>query len=125
MKLTAKLFLVVLACWGGVASAQNWDYQSFNSSGPSNKVVFYLEKDGEKYFVGFRATNMNRCLHGQQPATVVESAEFLVISKKPIIFGCDELRYTIKKDGSGGKVEKLVNGVWEWDGLERGLTLAK
>ena len=71
------------------------------------------------------AGNLNRCYQGDLSAVVSRTEAETIITIEPKLTGCEEIRFIIKNDGSGGRREVKNASDWVWDGAKRGLTLRK
>jgi len=126
--------LVALAASAGVAIAQAtaWDYKSYRKSkgGGYDKDEFRIariavtEKDGQAWF-RMTAPNLGVCYGGDLPATVTRTAETTLIEVTRVVPGCEEFRYTIQNDGSGGMKETKMGERWVKSRFDHGLTPAK
>ena len=66
---------------------------------------------------------MSRCSKVDLKATVEQSESTIIITPIPRVMGCDEVRYIIKADGTGG-IREVKNGDnWVPDGIDRKLTI--
>ena len=123
-----------IACLAAAFGAigQSWDYKYYKQ-GPGgqyerdrffNGSVELNEKDGKATMrlianMGAR----NSCLRGEVPALVTKTDATTTIEPQ-MMQGCDEFRYVIRNDGSGGVREVKRNDKWIPDGFEHGLTPA-
>jgi hypothetical protein len=115
------------------AFAQSWDYKYYKQ-GPGgayerdrffNGSVELTEKDGKATLrVIANVSPRNTCLRGEVPAIVTKTDATTTIEPQ-MLQGCDEFRYVIRNDGSGGVREVKRNDKWISDGFEHGLTPAK
>jgi hypothetical protein len=103
------------------AQAQVWDYKSYKRD-PQTKqyhkdnfvtgTISVEEKDGESYF-RMIAGGVDVCYRGAIPVTVERGAGTIVITSKQPVTGCEDFRYRIREDGSGGMKEvKQPGGEW-------------
>ena len=115
------------------AVAQTWEYKSYKKDGKGgtyNKDRFTVgtisveEKDGKASF-RMVAGGVDACLRGAVPAVVTRTAETTLIELQQTMAGCDEIRYLIRNDGSGGEREVKRGDRWAKDGFDHGLTPAK
>jgi len=115
------------------AFAQTWDYKYYKQGpgGAYERDRFFSgsvelnEKDGKATMrlvanMGAR----NNCLRGEVPALVTKTDATTTIEPQ-MMQGCDEFRYVIRNDGSGGEREVKRNDKWITDGFDHGLTRAK
>jgi hypothetical protein len=115
------------------AFAQTWDYKYYKQGpgGAYERDRFFSgsvelnEKDGKATMrlvanMGAR----NNCLRGEVPALVTKTDATTTIEPQ-LMQGCDEFRYVIRNDGSGGEREVKRNDKWITDGFDHGLTRAK
>ncbi len=61
-------------------------------------------------------------------ASVERTATTITITNQPLMSGCAHLRYIIKADGTGGKVQRRADASAQWADDprgDRGLTLVK
>ena len=134
-RLATRFFaLVVLAASAGVALAQAtaWDYKSYRKSkgGGYDKDNFVVakiavtEKDGQTWF-RMMAPNQSVCYGNDLPATITRTPETTLIEVSRVIPGCEEFRYTIQNDGSGGMKETKTGERWVKSRFDHGLTPAK
>jgi len=107
------------------ADAQSWKYQSYYNGRPSAPGYITLdEKDGKAVF-RMVAGYLSTCYQGDLDATVTKTESDTIITVAPRLHGCDDTRFVIKNDGTGGRRETKKSSKWVWDGFERGLTLKK
>ena len=62
---------------------------------------------------------------GFMPAKVERTAELTTITVSPTVSGCEEFRYTVKNDGSGGVKHTLRSEKWVRSPFDHGLTPVK
>ncbi len=67
----------------------------------------------------------SKCFSSELEATVERTEKSIKIEAKPLFNGCEEIRFVIAADGSGGKRYSKNGDKWIWDGFDRGLTLNK
>lgn len=126
--------LVLLATTTTTAQAQTWEYKSYkrdrNTGGQYNKDNFVAgtiaveEKDGKAYF-RMLAGNLDICYRGALPVTLTKTEATTVIEVQQAVAGCEEFRYTIQNDGSGGFKEVRVGERWVKSRFDHGLTPVK
>ena len=107
------------------AFAQTWDYQSYNRDGRSAPGYIQLTEKEGKATLQMLAGNLINCYRGTLPVTVTRTDTTIVLTVPPLLTGCDEIRFVMKNDGTGGRREVRRGDEWVWDNLERGLTLRK
>ncbi len=132
--------LIVLAAAAAFAAAaaaqaqQVWDYKSYKRD-PQTKqyskdrfvtgTISVEEKDGESFF-RMIAGNVDVCYRGAIPVTVERGAGTIVITSKQPVTGCEDFRYRIREDGSGGTKEvKQPGGEWRNSTFDHGLRPVK
>ncbi len=110
-------------------SAQTWEYKSYRktSTGQWDKdryitgTISVEEKDGKSWF-RMTAGHLDVCYRGALPAMVTRSAETTVIEVEQVVAGCEQFRYTIRNDGSGGTKEIRHGERWVKNRFDHGLT---
>jgi hypothetical protein len=115
------------------AIGQSWEYKYYKQ-GPGgayerdrffNGSVELTEKDGKASMrVVANVGTRNSCLRGDIPANVTKTETTTTIELQ-MLQGCDETRYVIRNDGSGGEREVKRNDKWVKDGFDHGLTPIK
>jgi len=106
------------------ASAQTWDYKVATEGGATPGSVTLEYKDG-KPIVRMQG-RLNNCYARQAlRAHVTKTGEVTTITAEPALIGCEEIRFVIKNDGTGGRRQTKKGGEWADDGFDRGLTLRK
>jgi hypothetical protein len=110
-------------------SAQTWEYKSYKKPrggqyDPNHYVagtVSVEDKDGKPHF-RMNAGNLDVCYRGALPAVVTKTAETTIIEVEQVVSGCEQFRYTIRNDGSGG-IKEIRNGErWVKSRFDHGLT---
>jgi len=105
------------------AVAQTWNYQSYNNGGiPQAPGYITLEGKGDASSLRMFAGTLNNCYNRELKASVTQSDGVTIITPVPALVGCEEVRFVIKNDGTGGRREVKRASDWVWDGLERRLT---
>jgi hypothetical protein len=109
------------------ASAQTWNYQSNliidgRISAPGH--ITLENRDGRNVLI-MAAGNLNICYQGLLDVEVTRSEATTTIAIPPKLIGCEEVRFVIKNDGTGGRRETKRGANWAWDRFERNLTLRK
>ena len=121
----------LLAC--ASAQAQTWEYKSYKKQGMGgqyNKDVFVAgtisveEKDGKAFF-SMNSGAVDACLRGSIPAVVTKTDETTIIEPQITLSGCEQFRYVIRNDGSGGIREHLRGDKWVNDKFDHALTPKK
>ncbi|CAN5907373.1 hypothetical protein BH11PSE13_BH11PSE13_32940 [soil metagenome] len=113
------------------AQAQTWEYKSYKKkNGVFDKQLFNIgevsleQKDGKAYW-HMVAGGTDACLRGDIPATVTKTDAVTTVELQPAMSGCEQIRYVIKIDGSGGDREVKQGEKWVRDTWDHGLTLKK
>jgi|SRR5450631_192772 hypothetical protein len=114
-----------------LASAESWDYRTYAPGSASRlggaSAPGYLtlqEKAGESR-INIVAPNLNACYESELQASVERTDQSIVITVMPRFPSCEEVRFVIKADGTGGVRQVKRGGAWADDGTERGLTIRK
>ncbi len=122
---------VVLGMLSVAAQAQTWEYKSYKKkNGVFDKERFNIgevtleQKDGKAYW-HMVAGGTDACLRGDIPATVTKTDATTTVELQPAMAGCEQIRYVIKNDGSGGDREVKQSEKWVRDPWDHGLTLKK
>ncbi len=82
------------------------------------------EKDGNATFV-IQASNLDSCYSGVLKAKVERTDKAITIELPPKVFGCEEVKFVIKADGTGGQRFDKIGENWVLDNTNRILTLRK
>ena len=128
---------IALACLAALvatsAHAQTWEYKSYKKGGMGgsyDKDKFTLgtisleEKDG-KHFFRMIAGAVDVCYRGALPVNVTKTDETTTIEVIQAVSGCEEFRYIIRNDGSGG-IKQIKRGErWVENKFDHGLTPVK
>ncbi len=120
---------LVLAVAATSVAGQTWEYKSYRktSTGQWDKdryvtgTISVEEKDGKSWF-RMTAGSLDVCYRGALPATVTKTAETTVIEVEQVVAGCEQFRYTIRNDGSGGVKEIRHGDRWVKNRFDHGLT---
>jgi hypothetical protein len=102
-----------------------WNYQSYNvNSGEISAPGYLTLEESEKgstlkIFVPGLVTCFSRTLD----AVVSRTDQFITITTIPAIHGCEQNRFVLKVDGTGGTRQTKVNDKWIRDKKERLLTI--
>jgi hypothetical protein len=137
-RLPAVLAVVTLAALVALlaasnAHAQSWEYKSYKKGGSGGQydkenfvagTISVEQKDGQWYF-RMTAGRVDVCYRGALPATVTRTDEVTTIEVTQPVQGCEEFRYTIRNDGSGGFKETKVGERWAKSRFDHGLTPTK
>jgi hypothetical protein len=114
------------------AVAQTWEYLSYRTAGAgvmagqvSAPGYITLDSSDGKATLSMFAGTMDSCYRGALNAAVTKTDVSTTITVPPRVAGCDEIRFVIRNDGSGGRREVKKGDAWVWDGLQRGLTPKK
>jgi hypothetical protein len=130
---TALLIATLLAA--AAVCAQTWDYRSYKKGKSSmgnqydkgnyvDGTITLEEKDG-KGVMRLTAGSVDICLRGELAVAVEKTGETTIITVPPPVTGCEEIRYVIKNDGSGGTRQVKRGDAWVNDRFEHLLTLKK
>jgi hypothetical protein len=128
---------IALACLAtliaGSAHAQTWEYKSYKKGGAGgtyDKDRFTLgtisleEKDG-KHFFRMVAGPVDVCYRGALPVNVTKTDATTTIEVIQAVSGCEEFRYVIRNDGSGGTKQTKRGDRWVDNRFDHGLTPVK
>ena len=131
---TFGIALIAALCLTATAQAQTWEYKSYkrdrNTGGQYNKDNFVAgtisveEKDGQAFF-RMVAGNLDVCYRGALPVTLTKTDVITTIEVQQAVTGCEEFRYTIRNDGSGGFKEVRHGDRWVKSRFDHGLTPSK
>ena len=130
---------LALACAAALvaapAAAQSWNYKmylkdprngQFDKERFRTTTVSIEEKDGSWSFRMVTPGKGDPCFNrGALPAEVEKTAENTTITVKPLLADCEQFRYVIRNDGSGGVKQVQRGGKWVNDGFDHDLTPAK
>ena len=124
----ALLICTALASTG--ASAQSWEYKSYKKHGAGGQYdkndfvagTISVEQKGDKWSFRMIAGRVDVCYRGVLPATVSKTEELTTIEVTQPVPGCEQFRYTIRNDGSGGYKEILEGEQWRRTRFDHGLT---
>jgi hypothetical protein len=115
------------------AAAQSWEYKSYKKGGHGGQydkeryimgTVSLEERDGKAVF-RLAAGATDACLRGEIPAVVTRSDATTTIELQQTLAGCEQIRYVIRNDGSGGNRETKRGDNWVGDRFDHGLTPVK
>ncbi len=128
-------FIVVLAASMTFAAtearAQSWEYQTYygqqtrsargTPGGPAALGYITVEDRGGKAIFRMVGGNLDICYNRELDATVVKTEATTTITIVPGLQGCEEVRFVIRNDGTGGRREIKQKSDWVWDSLDRRL----
>ena len=120
--------LVALAVFGAnCADAQTWEYRPgwIGSSRDLSPGTVTFDEKGGKTTLTMVFPHQEFCSQGVLDATAIRTDTTTTITVTPRVQGCDEIRFVIKNDGTGGRRELKKGSDWVWDGFDRGLILSK
>lgn len=119
------------AALGVFAQTQSWEYKYYKlgAGGQYEKDRFVVgtlsvidEKDGKATLRILAGQGKgNNCTRGDLTAAVTKTDTTTTIEPQ-LLTGCEEMRYVIRNDGSGGEREVKRGDKWVKDGYEHGLT---
>ena len=127
------VLLAVAASAHAQAATQSWEYKSYKKGGPGGQydkdnfvagTIAVEEKDGKAFF-RLIAGKADVCYRGALPAVVERTPELTTIEVTQPVPGCEEFRYTIRNDGSGGFKETKIGDAWRKSRFDHGLTPVK
>lgn len=111
-----------------IRTPRSWTYQTYdrnaaNAAGYGGPGVSHVRLEGQEgdYRFTIIAPGLATCYAAPLAAAVTQTASAIIITTVPRIPGCEEVRFVIKADGSGGRRERRVGTNWRWDRLDRGL----
>lgn len=120
---------LALGVFATTVGAQTWEYKSYKKprGGQYDETKYVAgtisveEKDGKSYF-RMNAGGLDVCYRGALPAVVTKTAETTVVEVEQAVSGCEQFRYTIRNDGSGGIKEVRHGERWVKSRFDHGLT---
>lgn len=121
------LLLGALAAVPTLSAAQTWNYVSYGPDGKAWPASIKLtEKDGAATF-RMTAPQLIACWMNELKAAVERTSTTITITPEPALRDCEQLRFIIKVDGTGGTRQSRPNAGAEWadESRDRKLTLAK
>lgn len=107
--------------------AQTWNYVSVGPDGRTSPASISLtEKDGAATFQ-MTAPQLNACWRGPLKAMVERTATTIIITPEPPLRDCEQVRFVIKADGTGGQRQSRRDADADWvnEARDRKLTLAR
>lgn len=123
--------VVALLC-AASAGAQTWEYKSYkkDSMGRYDKANYVsgtieVEQKGGESFFRMNSGRVDVCYRGALPASVEKTEATTIIEVSKAVSGCEEFRYTIRNDGSGGFKETKRGDQWVRSQFDHGLTPVK
>jgi hypothetical protein len=111
------------------SATQTWDYTVYDPR--ENRpwpALLVLKEQGGAATVETQRPGMSDQCAGESKAAVERAAATITITKEPLMPFCNPVRYVIKADGTGGKVQLYrsePNVHWADDPRDRKLTLRK
>lgn len=99
-----------------------WFYQTYYNYRPMNAGYVTLEDEGGKAVFKMLVPGVSRCYRDALEATVARTETTTIVTIVSASAGCDETRFVIKNDGTGGRRETRKGSDWVWDGADHGLT---
>lgn len=111
----------------GAHAGRVWNFIAYSNSTnePMLGGEFHLtdpDEDGNARVSIFLPRNSMACVRGRVPAKVEETESATVVTIPPMMHGCEPMRYTFFKDGSGGFGETMYSGEWKKNKRTNGLT---
>lgn len=123
----AILLFATLAAAPALSVAQTWNYTSYGPDGkPGPATIKLTEKDGVASFQ-MTAPQLSACWKSQLKAAVERTPTTITITPEPPLPDCEQVRFLIKADGTGGTRQSRRDASAQWidEGRDRKLTLAK
>lgn len=108
--------------------AQTWNYQGaqhIDAFGPAVMGQISLEEVGGEYRFRMQHLNADPCYRSPMKASVERAPSTITITPAPLVRGCDQVRFVLNTDGTGGFREFLSDGQWRREEANRVLTLRK
>jgi hypothetical protein len=120
-----SIMLLSAACAATSGTKTEWVYQSYNVVTEAMDAPGYitLEESESGSTLKIFVPSLVKCFQQKHDATVERTDKTITITTTPPIFGCDQNRFILKADGTGGKRQTKVNDKWITDKRERVLTL--
>ena len=119
---------------GAAQAQQAWEYKSYKRDRATNQynkenfvtgTITVEEKGGESHF-RMIAGGVDVCYRGAIPVNVEHGAGTTVVTSKQPVTGCEDFRYRIRDDGSGGTKEvRQPGGEWRNSPFDHGLRPVK
>ncbi len=115
------------------AHAQTWEYKSYKRGGQGGQydptryvsgTISVEEKDGKHWF-RMIAGAVDVCYAGALPVKLTKTDATTTIEVEQPVSGCEEFRYVINNDGSGGVKETRRGERWVKSRFDHGLTPVK
>lgn len=122
-----------LTLFAAAAHAQTWEYKSYKRGGQGGQydptryvsgTISVEEKDGRSWF-RMIAGAIDVCYSGALPVKVTRTDATTTIEVEQPVAGCEEFRYVINNDGSGGIKETRRGERWFKSRFDHGLTPVK
>jgi hypothetical protein len=119
------LAMALIASTTSGATTTEWTYQSYdiNSGNIANPGYLTLEESDKGATLKIFVPALVKCFSQTLDAIVERTAKFITITTTPAIPGCDQNRFVLKVDGTGGTRYTKVNDKWVRDTRERILTI--
>jgi hypothetical protein len=104
-----------------------WNYQSYDIRTNLAVAPGYITLDEAEAGATLKifVPNMIKCFQQTRDATVERTEKTITITTTPAIDGCDQIRFVLNADGTGGTRQTRVNEKWIIDKRDRVLTLRK
>jgi hypothetical protein len=114
------------------AGTQSWRYIKYNLGAQGGwveprEIIGYivLEDKGGKAVLRTVLATRDACYTGDLEATVMRMESTTTITAKSNLRGCEEMRFVIRTDGTGGQQQTKNASGWVADGLDHDLTPRK
>jgi hypothetical protein len=113
---------------------QSWEYRYLVTNvnrigleifGTINTAYLLVEYGSGRPSVRLELLHPLYCYRGELNASIVETNVSTVITVPSQARDCEESRFVLKKDGSGGQREIRQGSSWIWDGEDHGLATKK
>lgn len=126
MRNVMYLFLVTIGLLAShQTQAESWNYQSYNQGGPAAPGYITLEEEKGEGRLTFFSGQMDVCYRGELKASVDRTDQTIVITIVPKFADCEQVRFVIKTDGTGGTRQTKKGEDWVPDRVQRLLTIRK
>jgi len=109
-----QLLATAIAFASCAASAQDWEVMTYYLGQPWQKGLLRLTETAPgQHKVKLVVPNLDECHRREWTAQVERGPTELIIYAKPMLAGCNETRWVIRTDNSGGRWEyKQGDGSW-------------
>lgn len=128
----AAVAAVVASSVGGCASPDmritEYRYNVYNNGGyffGEGRLELHESPEGASVRIVSGTPGVSQCVSVLHPAKVTRDETYTTIVSQPAFANCDEEKYQIRNDGSGGVRYGFANGDWVKDQFNRGLTPKK